>query len=204
MLGNQIHAQITSCKKKTKITQFKWRMLKDNVRNSELKQSTYAKFYTTWSLTLITFHLVWIWSIKWKKNGNVTTMIWYSSWIINMIIYHLDISGLQINSHGESEGSDQRKFIIWSDAKCGKSFTLLINHWAYCCTYFPELLFFKTIWFFSVSLHLFQKKGTWNFSVSSSMSVCGSHAHTYIYAVFCSSSTTCVSKFRQQKKQFHD
>lgn len=52
-----------------------------------------------------------------KKNGNVTTMICYSSWIINTIIYHSDISGLQINSHGESEVSDQSKFIIWTDAR---------------------------------------------------------------------------------------
>lgn len=120
-LGNQVAAEMMSCKKKKKKTKQKnssneeyWKTMSVD---SELKQSMYAKFCTTWSLTLPTLHLLWIWSIKWKKNGNVTTMICYSSWIINTIIYHSDISGLQINSHGESEVSDQSKFIIWTDAR---------------------------------------------------------------------------------------
>lgn len=42
--------------------------------------------------------------------------------------------------------------------ECGKSFTLLINHRAYCCTYSPELPFFQAIRFISVTLQLFHKK----------------------------------------------
>lgn len=85
--------------------------------NSELKQSMYAKFLQLEVLPYQLFIFYEYEVLNEKKNGNVTTMICYSSWIINTIIYHSDISGLQINSHGESEVSDQSKFIIWTDAR---------------------------------------------------------------------------------------
>lgn len=180
--------------------------LKDNVRNCEHKKIIYAKFCTTWKVTLTTFIFNQSQILSEKKKRNVNIMICYSSWIINRTIYNSDILGLQISSCGlvvSQKAVTKANLSFELMQESGKSFTLVINHLAYCCTYFPELFFFQAIWFISVTLQLFhKKKSTWNFRVSSSMSVCRSCTHiTYMnpetdYSTFITQ-WLVVSNFRE-------
>lgn len=99
--------------------------------------------------------------------------------------------------------------------ECGKSFTLLINHWVYCCTYFPELLFFQAIWFISVTLQLFHKKKVPETSGFLLLCLCVGAAHIYtcvqgdwLQCPYCSSLSHLIfpslDKHRLQKRQLRD
>lgn len=106
---------------------------------------------------------------------------------------------------------------LWCELmqECGKSFTLLINHWAYCCTYFPELLFFQAIWFISVTLQLFHKKKVPETSRFLLLCLCvgAIHIYTHVHGDWlqhphCSSPSHAVfpslDNHRPQKRQLHD
>lgn len=99
--------------------------------------------------------------------------------------------------------------------ECGKSFTLLINHQAYCCTYFPELLFFQAIWFISVTLQLFHRKKvpeTWGFLLlclqGETAGHCGSwacmHRGTWSPLLICHLGSPRLDNDRPQKRQLQD